>query len=65
MGNHQLRSPRAVTSSGIRCSGLVLCGHSIKDFCHSPKIALGSMLLKVEEQVLELETPGFHYSSTI
>lgn len=38
-------------------------GHSFKDFCHSLKIALGSMLSKVEEQILELETPGFHYSS--
>lgn len=39
-------------------------GACFKDFGHFHKIALGCMLPKVGEQVLELDTPGFHHNCT-
>ena len=63
MGNDQLCSPAAELGALGRSCLLYGEGHSFKDCCHVPKMALGSMLPWVEEQVLELVPPGFHYSS--
>lgn len=54
--------PRAVTCR-TRCPGMG-GGDGFKDFGHFHKIASGCMLPKVGKQVLVLDTPRFHHSST-
>ena len=68
MGNYQVgrrelspaAEPGALDSTAFCRRG----GGTFKDFCHFPKIAMGSVLPKVGEQVLEPGTPRSHHSST-
>lgn len=68
MGNYQVcRQELSPAVEPGTLDSIAFCrqgGGTFKDFCHFPKIAMGSVLLKVGGQVLKPITPGSHHSST-